>query len=363
MHYCDEFNPAFYTLSRYEDVANALRDVDTFSSQFGQGPRFTEPAGMLCDPPQHTFFRKLLQGWFTPVAVEGLRKPVINLTHHLIDNILEGDGNFDAHDDLAFPLPVTIIAQLLGVPDDDLAQFKYWSDIQVAAMGAADPAVFIDDQQAFQSYMLNHFRGKRALIQDGGDQTEDLLAVIAGARDESGNYASEVDALSVLNQLLVGGNETTTSLITNLLWRLLEQPARWEMLKKEPTLIPQAVEESLRYDPPVLGLYRSTTREVKLHGQIIPAGSKVYIHYAAANRDPSVFKEPDLFDLTRPSARHMSFGLGLHFCLGATTARLEAEVALRLLLEKLPNLRLVNNGERIGPFFLWGRKTLPLAWR
>ena len=204
---------------------------------------------------------------------------------------------------------------------------------------------------------------KRALIQDGGDQTEDLLAVIAGARDESGNYASEVDAVSVLNQLLVGGNETTTSLITNLLWRLLEQPARWEMLKKEPTLIPQAVEESLRYDPPVLGLYRSTTREVKLHGQIIPAGSKVYIHYAAANRDPSVFKEPDLFDLTRPSARHMSFGLGLHFCLGATTARLEAEVALRLLLEKLPNLRLVHNGERIGPFFLWGRKTLPLAWR
>ena len=363
VHYCDEFNPAFYTLSRYEDVANALRDVDTFSSQFGQGPRFTEPAGMLCDPPQHTFFRKLLQGWFTPVAVEGLRKPVINLTHHLIDSILEGDGNFDAHDDLAFPLPVTIIAQLLGVPDDDLEQFKYWSDIQVAAMGAADPAVFIDDQQAFQSYMLNHFRGKRALIQDGGDQTEDLLAVIAGARDESGNYASEVDALSVLNQLLVGGNETTTSLITNLLWRLLEQPARWEMLKKEPTLIPQAVEESLRYDPPVLGLYRSTTREVKLHGQIIPAGSKVYIHYAAANRDPSVFKEPDLFDLTRPSARHMSFGLGLHFCLGATTARLEAEVALRLLLEKLPNLRLVHNGERIGPFFLWGRKTLPLAWR
>ena len=363
VHHCDEFDPPFYTLSRYEDVADALRDIETYSSRHGQGPRFTEPVGMLCDPPQHTFYRKLLQGWFTPAAIAELRDPVITLTNRLVDGILDGPGQFDAHDELAFPLPVTIIARLLGVPDSDLEQFKYWSDVQVAAMGATDPSIYVDDQQAFLDYMSNHLRTRRSRIESGQDYSDDLLSVVAGARDASGDFAPESDALSVLNQLLVGGNETTTSLITNLLWRLLEQPERWQMLLSKRELIPQAVKESLRYDPPVLGLYRHATRDVVLHEQTIPAGSKVYIHYAAANRDARVFAEPDKFDLLRVPQRHMSFGLGVHFCLGATTARLEAEIALEILLERLPDLRLVDSGERIGPFFLWGRKKLPLAWR
>ena len=144
---------------------------------------------------------------------------------------------------------------------------------------------------------------------------------------------------------------------------MLEKPERWQTLLEDQSLIPQVVEESLRFDPPVLGLYRNTKRDIVLHGQMIPSGSKVYIHYAAANRDATVFPDPDEFDVSRIPQRHMSFGLGVHFCLGATTARLEAEVALRVLLERLPDLRLIDRGERIGPFFLWGRKTLPLAWR
>ena len=363
MHYCEEFEPAFYTLSRYEDVAAALRDVETFSSHYGQGPRFTDPAGMLCDPPQHTFYRKLLQGWFTPVAVEALREPVVELTNDLVDKILAGDGRFDAHDEFAFPLPVIIIARLLGVPDYELDQFKYWSDIQVAAMGSADPAQYMEEQQAFLEYMRDHLHYRRQQIEADEDDVEDLLSAVAGARDENGDFTAESDALSVLNQLLVGGNETTTSLITNLLWRLLEEPERWQTLLEDQSLIPRVVEESLRFDPPVLGLYRNTKRDIVLHGQMIPSGSKVYIHYAAANRDATVFPDPDEFDVSRIPQRHMSFGLGVHFCLGATTARLEAEVALRVLLERLPDLRLIDRGERIGPFFLWGRKTLPLAWR
>ena len=363
MHYCEEFEPAFYTLSRYEDVAAALRDIETFSSHYGQGPRFTDPAGMLCDPPQHTFYRKLLQGWFTPIAVEALREPVVELTNDLVDKILVGNGRFDAHDEFAFPLPVNIIARLLGVPDSELDQFKYWSDIQVAAMGSADPAQYMEEQQAFLEYMRDHLHYRRQQIEADEDDVEDLLSAVAGARDENGDFTGESDALSVLNQLLVGGNETTTSLITNLLWRLLEKPERWQTLLEDQSLIPQVVEESLRFDPPVLGLYRNTKRDIVLHGQMIPSGSKVYIHYAAANRDATVFPDPDEFDVSRIPQRHMSFGLGVHFCLGATTARLEAEVALRVLLERLPDLRLIDRGERIGPFFLWGRKTLPLAWR
>ena len=363
VHRCEEFDPPFYTLSRYADVEAALRDIETFSSHYGQGPRFTEPAGMLCDPPQHTFYRKLVQGWFTPKAIEALREPVTALTNELVDQIMAGGATFDAHDQFAFPLPVTIIARLMGVPESDLPQFKRWSDIQVAIMGSEDPTQFLEDQQAFLLYMQNHLAGRRQQILDGLDVPDDLLSLVAGARDDAGEFVNEADALSVLNQLLVGGNETTTSLITNVLWRLLEVPERWQMIVNDPALIRSAVEESLRYDPPVLGLYRNTTRDVELHEVLIPAGSKVYINYAAANRDASLYENPDEFLVTRNPQRHMAFGLGVHFCLGATTARLEAEVALQVLSQKMPGLALLGPGERIGPFFLWGRKRLPLRWQ
>jgi cytochrome P450 len=363
VHRCEEFQPPFYTISRYADVETALRDIETYSSQHGQGPRFTQPQGMLCDPPQHTYMRKLVQQAFTPRAMDALRPQVEALTERLIDGIQAGPAEFDLHDDFAFPLPVVIIAGLLGVPTADLEQFKHWSDIQVAAMGSADPSQYEAEQARFFSYMLNHLRDRRSAIDRGEKVPDDLLTLIAGARDPEGSFLTEADAQSVLMQLLVGGNETTTSLITNLLWRLLEVPERWQTLLGEPSLVDAAIEESLRFDPPVLGLYRNTTRDVVLHGVTIPANSKVYVNYAAANRDASVFPDPDRFDLRRPPKRHMSFGLGTHFCLGAPMARLEAEIALRALISRLPGLRLLGPGERIAPFFLWGRRTLPAAWR
>ena len=355
VHHCEDFDPPFYTLSQYADVEYALRDIETYSSHFGQGPRFTEPAGMLADPPQHTNYRKLVQQAFTPKAVEALRPQVTQLTHKLVDEILMGPEAFDLHDDFAFPLPV------VGVPATDLDDFKRWSDMQVEIMGSEDPMQYMDEQSRFQTYMQNHMLNRREQIDAGNEVPDDLLTIVAGARTDDGAYIPDSDALSMLNQLLVGGNETTTSLITNMMWRLLEEPSRWQAILDDESLIEAAIEESLRFDPPVLGLYRNTTRDVELHGQLIPEGQKVWINYAAANRDAAVFEHPDVFDLRRPGKRHMAFGLGVHFCIGAPTARLEAEVALRVLRARLPNLRLVNAGERIGPFFLWGRKTLPVA--
>ncbi len=360
VHRCDTFDPPFYTLSRYDDVANALRDIETFSSQYGQGPHFTEPQGMLCDPPQHTHLRGLLQQAFTPKTIEALRVPVQRLADELIDDIVSRGGTFDLHDDFAFPLPVVIIAGLLGVPEEDLTRFKHWSDIQVAAMGSQDPSRYAAEQQAFSAYLLEHLRTRRAALARGAAAPEDLLTLIAGARNADGTALPESDRLSLLTQLLVGGNETTTSLITNLLWRLLEVPARWRALVEDPSLTEAAIEESLRFDPPVLGLYRNTTRDINLHGVTIPANSKVFLNYAAANRDPAVFDQPDDFDLRRERKRHLAFGLGVHFCLGAPMARLEAEIALTTLTQRLPDLELEGPGERIAPFFLWGRRHLPL---
>ena len=363
VHRCDEFQPPFYTLSRFDDVDQALRDIDTFSSQHGQGPRFSDPVGMLCDPPQHTYLRNIIQSAFGPRAMTELRPTVQALTNKLIDDVQAGPAEFDFHDSFAFPLPVVIIAGMLGVPQADLERFKHWSDIQVAAMGAEDPSEFEAEQIAFFSYMVNHLQTHRADIEAGKGAPDDLLTLVAGARAEDGSFIPEADAQSMLMQLLVGGNETTTSLMTNLLWRLLQNPDQWQRLKSDPSLIDGAIEESLRFDPPVLGLYRDTTRAVTLHDVTIPEGVKVYINYAAANRDPNAFENPNRFDITRPRKRHMSFGLGLHMCIGAPMARMEAEIALTALIERVPNLRLLGEGTRIAPFFLWGRRTLPLAWK
>lgn len=363
VHFFSSSEMRFYTLSRYDDVSSCLRDTTRFSSQYGQGPNFSEPAGMLCDPPQHTLYRKLIQPAFSPKAVEELRPKVISLTNELVDKILSGDSTFDLHDEIAFPLPVTIIAGMLGVPSSDLEKFKRWSDIQVEIMGSGDLDKYKEEQIEFQNYMLKHLRGRKLeLAKEGREGKQDLLNLIASARNEQDEAIPEGDALSMLNQLLVGGNETTTSLITNLFWRLLEKPSRWRTLLEDRSLVRSAVEESLRYDPPVLGLYRNSASDIEIHDETIPEGEKVYVYYAAANRDPRVFNKPNEFDISRKARRHMSFGLGTHFCVGAPTARLEAEVVLEVMLERMPDLRMLNSGERIKPFFLWGRKHLPCAW-
>ena len=363
VHFFSSPEMRFYTLSRYDDVSKCLRDTSRFSSQYGQGPNFSEPAGMLCDPPQHTLYRKLIQPAFSPKAVEELRPKVISLTNELVDKILSGDSTFDLHDEIAFPLPVTIIAGMLGVPSSDLEKFKRWSDIQVEIMGSGDLDKYKEEQIEFQNYMLKHLRGRKLeLAKEGREGKQDLLNLIASARNEQDEAIPESDALSMLNQLLVGGNETTTSLITNLFWRLLEKPSRWRTLLEDRSLVRSAVEESLRYDPPVLGLYRNSASDIEIHDETIPEGEKVYVYYAAANRDPRVFNKPNEFDISRKARRHMSFGLGTHFCVGAPTARLEAEVVLEVMLERMPDLRMLNSGERIKPFFLWGRKHLPCAW-
>lgn len=353
VHFFEAFEPPFYTLSRFADVQSALLDIETYSSEFGQGPRFSPSAGMLSNPPQHTFYRSLVQQAFTPRAIAEWADRITEISEELLDERVDA-GNWDMHDDYAFPLPVMVIVEMLGVPGDDLQRFKYWSDITVEAMGAEDPTPWAAEMVELGTYLLDAIQQRRA------DPRDDLISELVTA-EQDGKGLTDEELLGVVNQLFVGGNETTTSLITNMVWRLLQDRPLWERLVADPSLIDAAIEESLRFDPPVLGLYRSTTRDVDLEGGNIAKDAKVMMHYAAANRDPEAFPSPDEFSLDRERNRHLSFGLGVHFCLGAPLARLEARVAMRTLLQRCPDLELRGDGERIAPYFLWGRRRLPVS--
>jgi cytochrome P450 len=199
----------------------------------------------------------------------------------------------------------------------------------------------------------------------GGILPDDLVSRLAVAEVE-GRSLEDRELSWTLLLLLLGGNETSTAMITNLLWRLLEVPERWATLRAHPELVEAAVEESLRFDPPVLGLFRTPTRDLTLHGVTLPARAKVMLLFAAANRDPEIFEAPDEFRLDRDPEqtrrRILTFGFGHHYCPGATLARIEARIALRMLLDRAPGLRLTGQPERIVPFNLWGRATLPVAW-
>ncbi len=359
----DGFDPPFWSLTRFDDVATALRDTGTWSSIHGQGPRFTSQGGLFTDPPQHTAYRRLLQKAFTPKAVAELEPFIEGLANDLVAGIA-GRGRADLHHEVAYPLPTITIATMMGVPPEDRAQFKVWSDAAVARLGSQDPSSHDEDLAALSGYLLGHIKHRRQLLADGEPLPDDLISGLVRAEDE-GAMLTPGEILGSCVQLLVGGNETTTSLITNALWRLMQHPDLMARVQGDLALVDNLIEESLRYDAPVLGLFRTTTCPVTLHGVDIPAEAKVMMLYGAANHDPAAFSNPEVFSLDRePSEvrRQLAFGAGPHYCLGAPLARLEAKHALRAMLGGLPNLRADGPSERIAPFFLWGRHSLPAAW-
>lgn len=363
VHRFDGFDPPFYTLARHEDVRDALKDVRTFSSRYGQGPHVTEERGMKSDPPTHTVFRRLVSKAFTAKAVREMEARVEQIVGELIDAFADA-GQGDLHEHLAFPLPTIVIAEMLGVPESDRLKFKGWSDAWVAAMSAADPAPYEAEIADMRAYILEAVRARRAREDAGQDLPDDLISALVNAEEE-GERLQDVDIVNVVRQLLVGGNETTTSLITNVLLRLMEEPGLMERVRADPSLVDIAIEESLRFDAPVQGLFRTTTCPVERHGEVIPEGAKVMLHFGSANRDERMFSDADVFSLDREPQElraHLAFGHGIHVCLGAALSRLEGAAALRQVVKRLPDLRLAGTPERIEPFMLWGRRTLPVRW-
>jgi cytochrome P450 len=324
-------------LSRYADVSAALRNHQVFSSAQGIGSDREETRMMIStDPPDHTQLRSLVNKAFTPRMIAGLEPRIRRITDELLDTSLV-DGRFDLTGDLAIPLPVTVIAELLGVEPERREDFKRWSD---AFIGTGSDSMDREQYQAHNDRAFAEFTAYfgQMVERRRRDRRNDLISALVIAQEDR-NALSTEDILWFCLLLLVAGNETTTNLISNSMLALTERPEHLARLTADPGLIPSMVEEALRYDSPVQGLFRTTTRDVAVAGTTIPADRKVLLLYASANRDGAQFPEPDRFDITRSPNNHLAFGYGIHFCLGAPLARLEARVAWETLLRRTRNLR------------------------
>ncbi len=375
VHRFDGLEHPLYSLSRREDIHAMLTDTDLWSNEFGPGISYSaQNVGSLqrYDPPEHTRRRRFLREPFLPKAVEAYAPAVAGLAASLIDGF-EERGRAELHDDYASPLPITAFTGLLGLPLEDRPQFKYWAEKLTLGMTYPDQATA--DWADLRAYTMGKVRERRdavAAADLGPDDDpvgtvvpEGLMSHLTAHRLEDGSFATDEEVTGLVAMMLVAGHETTTSLITNAVWRLLEDRTRWERLVADPELVLNVIEESLRFDAPVLGQCRTNNAPVTIHGVDIPVNSKVMHLLRSANHDPDHCESPDEFRMDRPlleNRKHYGFGWGAHFCLGAHLARMTARTALRTLVERLPALRLDGPTERLEAPFLWGRRVLPVAW-
>jgi cytochrome P450 len=375
VHLFDGLERPMYTFSRREDVQSVLTDALLWSNRLGPGIAVSDNnVGDLqrYDPPDHEVRRRFLRAPFLPRAVEASGPRIEALARELATR-LAPTGTAELHDEYALPLPVQALVDMMGVSDSDGQDFKIWADDLTLGMTYPDRA--LDSRRAMTAYTVGQIQQRRAAVAAadlgpdddpiGSVVPEGLLSHMACQPLEDGEFMPDRELAAMVGQLLVAGHETTTSLITNATWRLLEDRDRWERLVAEPELIPNVIEESLRFDPPVLGLCKTNNEPVERHGVDIAIDSKVMVLYASANRDEAFFDRADEFLVDRPlleAKKHLSFGWGSHFCLGAHLARLTGRIGLQVLVETFPNLRLAGPTERVGAPFLWGRSKLHVAW-
>ena len=364
-------------LTRYEDVVAVLKDNERFSADRRQsrnrlvqaamqgvaderGPLGRANTMLGSDPPEHTRLRGLVSKAFTPRVVAGMRTHIQEIVDELIDAV-ENNGRMDMIWDLAYPLPVIVIAEMLGVPPDQRDTFKRWSDAIVATLGGpmVSPETAGRGREAAEE-MAAYFHD--VIAERRRAPQEDLISLLLGA-EERGDVLSEEELLATCVLLLAAGNETTTNLIGNGTLALLRNSAQYELLQRDPSLVESAVEEMLRYDGPVQGTARVAKTDLEIDGHAVKEGDLCMCLLGAANHDPAVFDRPDELDITRTENRHIAFGFGIHFCLGAPLARAEAQIAFSTLLRRLPPLRLETEAvEWGGTFILRGLKKLHVAW-
>jgi cytochrome P450 len=333
------YNPQanVWTFFRYEDVKVGMFDKERFSSDvFRYAPesimsRSANPSLLFTDPPKHTQLRSLVAKAFTPKSIAEMEPRIREITHSLLDRMIEnGQGKAELMDEFCVQLPTRLIADMLGIPGENYRIFKAWSDERVAGAGAVQQGRLPEKplDAVVRGMLAEQIKKYRA--QPG----DNLISRLLDARIDG--EALEPDELrDFCALLLVGGNESTTNLIGNMVWTLLEHPDELARLRTQPELIPSLIEEVLRYRAPFQMFVRCASRDFEYKGHQLQKGQIVMVMIGSANRDEGVFAEPDRFDITRKENPHLGFGTGSHFCLGAPLAMLEARVALESLFSRL----------------------------
>lgn len=370
VHHTEQPAPHF-TLSREADVVRALRDDETWSSKFGPGLASGEPgSGVLVasDPPVHTAERLAIARAFRPSVLEAMEPDIRNLVNELVDEFVDR-GHGDLIGDLATPLPLVVMCWMLGLPTDHIDQFRSWvlpmaEGVALAGGRGAHPHV-ADAYRAFYAYFAQHIATRAAQVETGHEAPDDLLTRLLTV-ERDGQRLTQAQVLGFCQFLLVAGSATTTLLIGNLIHRLLQHPDQFDLVRGDRTLVASAVEESLRFDSPVHGLFRTATCPVTLHGVDIPTDAKVLMLFGSANRDADAWDDPDRFDITRDfkdlRQRHTAFGVGIHYCLGAPLSRVEAAVALEVVMDRMVGLRADGTPTPVVPAVLNGFEHLPVRW-
>jgi len=370
VHWNDLFEA--WVFARFEDVdailmhPNFSADRSKAETRFAEmikqqqeqfGPFSEAPTMLTSDPPEHTRLRRLVSKAFTPRAVENLRPRIREIINELLDDI--GDrAEFDLVDEIAYPLPVIVIAEMLGVPAKDRADFKRWSDDVVATLGGpfVPPDVIERARKSIDelvAYLSGCIADRRANPRD------DLISGLIAAED-GGQVLSEMEIYSTTILLLIAGNETTTNLISNAMYSLLTNPDQLDLLRSEPSLLPSAIEELLRFNGPVQATGRVAKEDIEIGGTTVKQGQIAFALLGSANHDASKFPEPERLDLRRNPTDHMAFGDGIHFCLGAPLARAEAQIAFEEILRRFPKIELAGEPAWGGTFIIRGAKKLPL---
>jgi cytochrome P450 len=335
-------------VSRYEDCMTILRSPGT-SNDFRKSPRFAPavedeevtPSFLFLDPPDHTRLRGLVSRAFTPRRIEQLRPRAQQIADEVFDRA-SAEGRLEVVGDLAFPLPVMMICELLGVPAEDVDEFKEWS---AATARGLDPSFtwppgllerFVELRSRAMDYFGDLIARRRL------EPRDDLLSGLLEA-EEQGDRLSESEVFSTLNLLLIAGHETTVNLIANGVLAFARYPEQFARVRRDPALVRSAVEEVLRFDPPVHMMGRLPVEDIEISCGTVPAMAELVMLPAATGRDPVQFGDPDTFDVARPDNRHLGFGFGIHHCLGAPLARLEAQVALGTLARRFGSVELVSD--------------------